>query len=123
MRPLLSLVAVSLASWLAVSTVVDRQTSVEVLFGLLGPLLPVTVTWVLAGQVYQRRPESMMSLMVAGFAIKLVFFGAYLTVMLRVMSLRPVPFVVSFTGYFIVLYLIEALYLRRLFWGGMRASR
>jgi hypothetical protein len=112
-----------LASWLAVSTVVDRQTSVEVLFGLLGPLLPVTVTWVLAGQVYQRRPESMMSLMVAGFAIKLVFFGAYLTVMLRVLSLRPVPFVVSFTGYFIVLYLIEALYLKRLFWGGMRASR
>jgi hypothetical protein len=60
---------------------------------------------------------------VAGFAIKLVFFGAYLTVGLRVLSLRPVPFVVSFTGYFIVLYLIEALYLKRLFWGGMRASR
>lgn len=123
MRPLLTLVAVSLASWLAVSVVVDRQTSVEVLFGLLGPLLPVAVTWVLAGQVYQRRPEAMMSLMVAGFAIKLVFFGAYLAVMLRVLSLRPVPFVVSFTGYFIVLYLIEALYLKRLFWGGMRTSR
>jgi hypothetical protein len=123
MRPLLALVIVSLASWLAASFVVDGQTSIEILFGMLGPLLAVAVTWVLAARVSQRRPQAMMSLMVAGFAIKLVFFGAYLTVMLRVLSLRPVPFVVSFTGYFIVLYLIEALYLKRLFWGGMRASR
>src|SRR5436853_6131961 len=69
MRPLLALVIVSLASWLAVSLVVDRQTSVEILFGLLGPLPPVAVTWIVAGQVSQRRPQAMMSLMVAGFAI------------------------------------------------------
>ena len=36
-------------------------------------------------------------------------------VMLRVLDLRPVPFVVSFTGYFIALHTMEALFLRRLF--------
>jgi hypothetical protein len=32
--------------------------------------------------------------------------------------LRPLPFVASFTGYFVALYLTEALLMRRLFAGG-----
>jgi hypothetical protein len=48
----------------------------------------------------------------------MVFFGAYVAVMLAVLRLRPIPFVLSFTGYFIGLYLMEALYLRRLFTSG-----
>jgi len=35
-------------------------------------------------------------------------------VMLGVVSLRPVPFVASFTSYFVGLYLMQALYLRRM---------
>ena len=60
--------------------------------------------------------------MVQAFAGKLVFFGAYVAVMLKVLSLPPVPFVVGFTTYFIALHLTEALLLRRLFAGGTRAS-
>jgi hypothetical protein len=48
-------------------------------------------------------------------AIKAVFFGAYVVIMLRVMALRPMPFVFSFTAYFIMLYAMEALFMRRLF--------
>ena len=57
--------------------------------------------------------------MIAAFAGKMVFFGAYVAVMLRRAGVRPVPFVASFTGYFIALYLIEALCLKRLFAGGI----
>jgi hypothetical protein len=32
-----------------------------------------------------------------------------------VVGLRPVPFVVSFTGYFIALHVTEAVFMRRLF--------
>ena len=53
-----------------------------------------------------------MSVMIAAFAFKLVFFGAYVAVMIRV-ALRPVPFIASFTGYLAGLYLMEALYLRQ----------
>ena len=53
--------------------------------------------------------------MVQGLAIKAVFFGAYVVSMLRVVGLRPVPFVISFTSYFIALHLTEALFMRRLF--------
>jgi len=48
---------------------------------------------------------------------------AQTNVMLRLLSLRPAPFVASFTVYFIGLYLTEALYLRRLFRSGTSASR
>jgi len=117
------MVTASIISWLAAAVVVDRQTSIEILCGMLGPLVVVSVTWLLVERTHRRHPEAVTSLMVAAFAGKLVFFGAYVAFMLLVLSLRPVPFVVSFTSYFIVLYLIEALFLKRLFWGGMRASR
>jgi len=51
-----------------------------------------------------------------------VFFGAYVGVALGVLSLRSMPFVVSFTSYFIALYVAEALCLRRLFASGVRMN-
>ena len=65
-------------------------------------------------------PERLTAVMIAAFAGKMVFFGAYVAVDAAGAVAAPVPFVVSFTGYFIALYLIEALCLRRLFAGGAR---
>jgi hypothetical protein len=123
MKSIIAVVTASLLSWLAAAAFVSRETGIAILFGMLGPLFSVSVTWILAERIYERHPAALTSLMMTAFAGKLVFFGAYVTVMLRVLSIRPAPFVVSFTSYFIGLYVIEALYLRRLFWGGMRASR
>ena len=123
MRPLAWMIGASVLSWVGFALLADRRTGFEVLCGMLGPLAAVCWTWMLAARLQKSKPEAVMPLMVMGFAVKLLFFGAYVAVMLRVLLLRPGPFAASFTGYFIVLYLIEALYLRRLFWGGMRASR
>jgi hypothetical protein len=53
--------------------------------------------------------------MMTGFVVKMVFFGAYVAVVLKGLAQPAVPFAVSFTGSFVTLYLIEALALRRLF--------
>ena len=45
----------------------------------------------------------------------MMFFGAYVAFVLKVLAFRPIPFVASFTGHLIGLYGMEALYLRRLF--------
>ena len=82
---------------------------------MLGPLAAASGTWLLAEWVYRQRPAGLTPLMATVFVLKIVFFGAYVAVMIRLLRFRPVPFVVSFTSYFIALYLIEALYLRRLF--------
>jgi uncharacterized membrane protein YeaQ/YmgE (transglycosylase-associated protein family) len=123
MKPIVWTIVACIISWLAAAMIVDRKTSFEILGGMAGPLAAVCSTWLLAVWVQRRYPAALMSLMVTGFAVKLVFFGLYVTVMLRALSLRPTPFVASFTIYFIGLYLTEALYLRRLFSEGMRASR
>ena len=75
----------------------------------------VSVTWMLTERVYKANPERLTSVMISAFAGKLVFFGAYVGLAIGVLGVQPVPFVVSFTGYFIALHMIEALWLKRLF--------
>ena len=113
--PLAWMVGASVASWGAVSAVGGDGVHPEVLFGMLGPLLSACATWIAVRLAQRSSAPNLMGVMIAGFALKMVFFGVYVAVMLRVLSLRPVPFVVSFTGYFIALYAMEALFLRRAF--------
>ena len=103
------------AVWLVAAPFLDSRARVEVLLGMLGPVLVASGSWLLTERTYRQRPEALTSVMIASFAFKLVFFGAYVAVMLRVLTLRPVPFVLSFAGSLAGLYLMEALYLRRLF--------
>jgi hypothetical protein len=111
------MVGASLAVWLAATAMTGTRTGVDVLAGMVGPLVVATSTWVMTERTYRRHPERVMALMITAFGVKMVFFGAYVAVALMALSVRPIPFVTSFIGYFIGLYLVEALYLRRLFAG------
>lgn len=115
MKPVAWMGCVGAASWFAAALMVDRQTGIEILFGMLGPLVATTSTWVLAERIYRQRAEALTTVMAIAFVAKIVFFGAYISAVILLLRFRPVPFVVSFTSYFIALYLMEALYLRRLF--------
>jgi hypothetical protein len=115
MKPVAYMAGLSAASWVVAAVIVERRTSIEILFGMLGPLFVACGTWLLTSWVYKERPTELNGLMVTAFFLKMVFFATYVAAMLRVMQFRLVPFIVSFTAYFIVLYLMEALYLRRLF--------
>jgi hypothetical protein len=115
MKPVAWMIAGGLGSWLAMAFVLDSRTWLEVLAGLLGPLVAAIGTWVLVARTYRRVPAALTGRMSAALVGKMVFFAGYVAVMLRGLGLRPVPFVTSFTGYLIVLYAVEALLMRRLF--------
>ena len=115
MKPVADKAAAAVSSWLLAAIMVDRRTSIEVLFGMLGPLAATVGTWVLVAWVYRERPEQLTGLMAAAFFLKMIFFGGYVAIMLRVALFRPFPFVASFIGYFVGLYSMEALFLKRLF--------
>ena len=115
MKPVASMGCASAASWFIAALVVDRRTGIEILFGMLGPLTATISTWVLAERIYRQRAEVLTTVMATAFVAKIAFFGAYISIAILLLRFRPVPFVVSFTSYFIALYLMEALYLRRLF--------
>jgi hypothetical protein len=112
------MIGASIGSWLAAAALTGMRGSVDILAGMLGPLAAVTSTWLMTERTYRRHPERLTALMITAFAGKMVFFGAYVAIALMVFRLRPVLFVASFISYFIGLYLIEALYLRRLFASG-----
>lgn len=116
------MVAGSVGTWIA-AVLVAPTAMAETLCGMLAPLLVAVVSWELAERTFRHSPERLTALMVTAFAGKMVFFGAYVAVALWGLSLRPVPFVVSFTAYFITLHLAEALCLRRLFAEGASGSR
>ena len=103
--------AASLASAALAIAAAGRANTAEVLLGMVAPLLAACVSWVVTERTYRRDPPALTGVMTAAFAAKMLFFGAYVAVMV-------IPFVVSFTGYFIALYLTEALLMRRLFAGG-----
>jgi hypothetical protein len=106
--------------WLASASVVSgavlgARFGREVWLGMFAPLIVVSATWVLTERVYRAHPENLTSVMMAAFAGKLLFFGAYVAAAIAVFGVRPVRFAASFTAYFIVLNVIEALLLKRLF--------
>ena len=123
MKPVWWMVGSAVVSWLAAVSVTGLDSDVEILLGMLAPLAAAVGTWVLVARTYATRPERLTPLMVAAFGGKLVFFGAYVTVMLSVLSLRPMPFVISFTASFIALHVFEARCLQRLFARNMPAPQ
>jgi hypothetical protein len=113
----------SVAAWLAVLAVAGMRGHPETLFGMLAPLASANISWLLMARAHAAAPERLMGVMLQGLAAKMVFFGAYVTVMLRTFDLRPVPFVLSFAGFFIALYAMEAHFLRRLLMTGAPPPR
>ena len=121
MKPLAWMAGVSIGSWLAISAV-RRDVNPEALFGMVGPLLAACASWVAVERMHAAAPERVMSVMLTGFMAKMMFFGLYVAGMLRGLELQRTPFVVSFTVYFVALYAMEALFLKRLFDGGQQRS-
>jgi hypothetical protein len=109
------MVGASVGSWLAAIALVGM--GFELFLGMIAPLVVAVGTWIAVERTYKANPSGVTAVMMAGFVGKMVFFGSYVVIVLRGLSIRPIPFVVSFTAYFIGLYLVEALYLKRLFAG------
>ena len=120
MKPAWWMAGASVGSWLAVTRLFGIDADLEIVLGMIGPLVAAIATWVLVERTYtSSHPERLTPLMIQAFAAKMVFFGAYVVVMLEAVPLRQVEFVVSFTSYFIALHVTEALCMRRLFARGM----
>jgi hypothetical protein len=105
----------ALGSGLVVIAAAGTPVAAEILLGMLAPLAAVIVSWVMTERVFKREPARVTGLMIAAFGAKMLFFGVYVALMIEIVKLRPAPFVASFTGYFVALYLTEALLMRRLF--------
>jgi hypothetical protein len=115
MKPLWWMVGASVLSWLAVSAASPGDVNPEILLGMAGPLASAVVTWVVTARAQAVSPAAVTAVMMKALVGKMAFFALYVAVMLRVLVLRPNLFVASFTVYFIALFLMQALFMSRLF--------
>jgi len=106
----------SVASWVAITAAGGWGVNPELAFGMAAPLAGATVSWHMVERTHAVAPERVTSVLVAGFAAKMIFFGIYVGV-LGALWLRPQPLVVAFGASFLVLHMIEAGYLRKLIAG------
>jgi hypothetical protein len=104
---------ICLASWLAVTALVPSAMAAAGL-GMAAPLVAADVTWWLISRAARRDPSRVQAVLMQAFAAKMILYAAYVVIIVRVVSVDFVPFVVSFTGYFVALHATEAVLLRRL---------
>ena len=114
MKPVAWMVVASGVAWLLVTAAAADRANPEAAWGIAGPLTGAAVSWVAYVRAHGLAPERLTRVMITAFALKLMFFSVYVTMAIRVLELRPAPFVMSFTSAFIALHAMEAFSLRRL---------
>lgn len=112
MKQLVPIVVACIASWAVV--VLAGAAAKEVFFGMLGPLVAVAVSWLVTERAHRLNPVGVGQLLVAAFAVKMLFFGGYIAVATQVLRLELVAFTTSFVVYFIALYVVQAVLMRNL---------
>ena len=112
--PVAWMIGGSIVSCLAIMAVGGAAVTPEVALGMSAPLVSAVITWVVMERTQASAPERLTSVMIAAFGIKMVLMGVYVVVMLAVFRFRAVPFVVSFTSYYLVLHAGKTVLLKRL---------
>jgi hypothetical protein len=114
LSPPVWMIAGSLATCVAVLAVGGRAVMPETVVGMAAPLVSAVASWHVIQRVHATAPARLTNVLMASFVVKVLLFGAYVVLALAVLDLRPVPFIASFTGYYVALHLGEALLLKRL---------
>ena len=101
-----------LGSWLIAAGIAGYST--ELVLGMVGPLVAAIATWLLVERTHRQDPSKVTGLLMTAFAVKMLFFGAYVVAISRVPQLNVVAFGAAFFSYFVVLYIVQAFLLRGL---------
>jgi hypothetical protein len=121
LTPAAWMVAAGLAGWAAIVVLGGNAVSPEAALGMAAPLVAVVCSWLVTARIHAADPARVTGVMVVGMAAKAILFAAYVVVIVRGVGVRPVPFALSFAGFFIGLYAMEAYFLRQLFAGPGRS--
>ena len=113
----------SMASWFVLTALVPGAPRTEWLWGMIGPLVAVAVSWIAIERAHRRDAGQVSAVLLKAFPLKALFFAGYVALALRGLGLRPTPFIASFACYFVALYAVEAFLLQRLSSRGLRGAR
>ena len=116
-HPLIGMAAASAACFAIVLLAVGAAGSREALLGAMAPLAAALATWLIVARVHATAPARVSGAMIKLFGAKMVFFGGYIAAVALLLpsGRHTAAFAASFVCQYVLLHLMEALYLRRLF--------
>tara|TARA_B110000263_G_scaffold246550_1_gene257756 strand:- start:732 stop:1106 length:375 start_codon:yes stop_codon:yes gene_type:complete len=109
------LVALCVTSCGLIATLVTPDAIAAAFMGMLAPLIVGIATIIMVERTTRNAPRALTSRMTIAFLAKMLFYAAYVSVVLAVVTTTPIPFMVSFTVYFVALQFTEAVYFKTLF--------
>jgi hypothetical protein len=101
--------------WGITSNLLYEDYIIEIFLGMIAPLLIGVFSIMTTTAKFKKEPENLTKAMTKNFFIKIIVYGLYVTVILGFYTFNEIPFIVSFVGFFIILYGLEAYYLKKLF--------
>ena len=87
----------------------------EIFLGMVLPWLISLISIVKTRSVYNLNPEKLIKHMTTAMLMKMMSYGLLLIIIFTFISFNPLPFIISFTGYFLTLHITEAFVLRFIF--------
>ena len=82
--------------------------------GWILPVLAGIVTLHFIGSAAKKDPFLVTKILVKGLAIKMVYYGATILILFKLYSFEPIPFICSFSGFFLGLHVLEAVIIKRI---------
>ena len=84
----------------------------EIFLGMVLPWLVSLISISKTHSVYNINPEKLIKHMTTAMFINMMSYGLLLIIIFTFISFNPLPFIISFTGYFLALHITEAFTLR-----------
>ena len=106
-----------------IAAMLEPSLAPDLLLGMLAPWVATSVTWLAVERQLARNPAGVHALLLRAFGLKLVFFAAYVVIVMQGVGVRSTAFIASFTVYFISLYCAQAFGFARVFAAQLRQAR
>ena len=123
MKYIISIIALGLGISGIVSGILYPQYINEIFLGMAAPLLVTILSISFIKRTYFISPRKVTETITKSFLIKMILFGLYFVIILSFYTFEQIPFVSSFTGFFILFYIIEAVFLHKLFQTGYNDNK
>ncbi len=99
---------------LIISLILFRDHAVGIFIGWLLPILAGTVTMSFIASARKKGSITLTKTIAKGFVLKMIYYGISILFLFKYSSFQPIPFVCSFSGFFIGLHVLEAVIIKRI---------
>ena len=88
--------------------------SSEIFLGMLAPLLLSILSILWNENSFKKDSQKLTNTLIKSFMVRAVFFAVYLILIFTYYDFEQIPFIISFTSFFMIFYVVEALFLQKL---------